>query len=122
MTERVHIPHGKEIEPGTWCVLSGGELLHRCPECKRGSEMLNHSVTPSGEVNASIACFAPCTYHVWGILDGWTYGEKKAGHKVVFDEQTCPGHVASERDPKVCGRCGVHINELRDDGQSKDRG
>lgn len=78
--DRIHIPRG--TEPGTWCVLDDGALLHRCPKCKRGSEMLNHSVTPSGEVNASIACFSPCDYHVRGILDGWTYGEKKAGQKV----------------------------------------
>ncbi len=30
-----------------------------------------------------------------------------------FDEAACPGHVASETDPKVCGRCGVHIDSLR---------
>lgn len=28
-------------------------------------------------------------------------------------EQNCEGHVASERDPKVCGRCGLHIDSLR---------
>lgn len=27
----------------------------------------------------------------------------------------CPGHVASEQDSKVCGRCGVHIDSLRPD-------
>lgn len=47
--------------------------------------MQNHSVTPSGEVNASIACFPPCAYHVWGILDDWTHGEKKAGGKVFVE-------------------------------------
>ena len=31
----------------------------------------------------------------------------------IFDEQTCPGHDASKDDPKVCGRCGTHIDELR---------
>lgn len=25
---------------------------------------------------------------------------------------TCPDHIASAHDPKVCGRCGTHINEL----------
>jgi hypothetical protein len=30
------------------------------------------------------------------------------------DEGDCPGHVASKRDPKICGRCGVHINSLRE--------
>jgi hypothetical protein len=44
--------------------------------------MVNHSVSPTGEVNASIACFSPCKYHVYGILDDWTHGEKRAGHNV----------------------------------------
>jgi hypothetical protein len=30
-------------------------------------------------------------------------------------ERECPGHVASEHDPKVCGRCFVHIDSLRVD-------
>lgn len=37
----------------------------------------------------------------------------------AFTEETCPGHVASYRDTKVCGRCGIHIDSLRppeDDG------
>lgn len=28
-------------------------------------------------------------------------------------ESACPGHVASSDNPKVCGRCGVHIDSLR---------
>lgn len=28
-------------------------------------------------------------------------------------EESCAGHVASKDDPKICGRCGVHIDELR---------
>jgi hypothetical protein len=36
------------------------------------------------------------------VLDGNTH-----------DEESCRGHVASEHDPKVCGRCGVHIDSLR---------
>jgi hypothetical protein len=30
----------------------------------------------------------------------------------LLDEQSCPGHVASD-DPKVCRRCGTHIDSLR---------
>jgi len=30
-------------------------------------------------------------------------------------EDDCPGHVASADDPRVCGRCGVHIDSLRPD-------
>lgn len=34
-----------------------------------------------------------------------------------FSEEACPGHVASDGDPKVCGRCGLHIDSMRpDDG------
>lgn len=41
----------------------------------------------------------------------------------LVDEDACPGHVASARDPKVCGRCGVHIDSFRppdDDGVDHD--
>ncbi len=38
----------------------------------------------------------------------------RAGHSVVTTtEEACPGHIASENDPKVCGRCGTHIDSLR---------
>ena len=33
--------------------------------------------------------------------------------KPKFTEQTCPGHIASDDDAKVCGRCGIHIDSLR---------
>ena len=32
-----------------------------------------------------------------------------------FTEENCRGHVASSKDPKTCGRCGVHIDSLRPD-------
>lgn len=32
---------------------------------------------------------------------------------VRFGEDECPGHVASEADSEVCGRCGIHIDSLR---------
>lgn len=81
MTDRVHIPHDNGLAPGTWR-LSDGQPVHRCPDCKKASAMVMHSVSAAGEVNASIACFAPCKYHVYGILDGWTHGEKRVGHNV----------------------------------------
>ncbi len=31
------------------------------------------------------------------------------------EEEKCPGHVASPDNPKVCDRCGVHIDSLRPD-------
>lgn len=30
-----------------------------------------------------------------------------------YQENDCPGHTAWERDPKICGYCGVHIDSLR---------
>ncbi len=116
MVDRVHIPrHRREdgvIKPGTWFVDWDGLLWHKCPDCKKGGVM-GHSVSPAGEVNPSIACWSPCGYHVWGILDGWIYGEKRAEQGVDFTEETCPGHVASASDPKICRRCGEHIDSLR---------
>ena len=82
MVERVHIPHDdQQFAPGTWHLFEG-QPIHRCPQCKKAAAMVNHSVAPNGEVNASIACFPPCSYHVWGILDDWTHGEKLAKHNV----------------------------------------
>jgi hypothetical protein len=34
-------------------------------------------------------------------------------HIVKVTEESCPGHIASESDPKVCDRCGTHIDSLR---------
>lgn len=31
----------------------------------------------------------------------------------VTDEQSCPGHAASDTDPKICRHCGTHIDSLR---------
>lgn len=35
----------------------------------------------------------------------------------VVSEDDCCGHVASTADPKVCGRCGIHIDSLRPDDE-----
>lgn len=48
---------------------------------------------------------------------GWKEGKCQWPTTAEYDEDSCPGHVASASDPKVCGRCGVHIDSLRpDDG------
>lgn len=31
----------------------------------------------------------------------------------MIPEEECPGHVAWEHNPKICGRCGIHIDSLR---------
>lgn len=80
--ERIHIPRDDERNaPGTWRFFDG-QPHHRCPECKKGSVMSGHSVEADGMVNPSIACFPPCKYHIFGILDGWTCGPKKAGGRI----------------------------------------
>lgn len=78
-----------------------------------------------------------------GLPDGWSYPEKRgdllpladmgmiewrrdekgvacqrtgAGRvAALYTEEACPGHVAWALDPKVCGRCGVHIDSFRPD-------
>lgn len=35
--------------------------------------------------------------------------------KAPHTEEACPGHVASDHDPKVCRHCGTHIDSLRPD-------
>lgn len=41
---------------------------------------------------------------------------------VKFAEEDCPGHVASPNDPKICDRCGVHIDSLRTDDDADEPG
>lgn len=84
--DRVHIPHDPDLAPGTWSILyrdgKPQQPVHRCPKCKTAAALKNHSVSESGEVNASIACFPPCDYHIFGVLDGWTHGNKFAGRGI----------------------------------------
>lgn len=35
------------------------------------------------------------------------------GDLLLCVANACPGHIASENDPKVCVRCGVHVDEER---------
>lgn len=79
--DRVRFSHDEHLAPGTW-MLSDGQPVLRCPDCKKAAAMVNHSVDVDGTVNASIACFPPCQHHVWGILDGWTHGAKPAQERV----------------------------------------
>ena len=30
-----------------------------------------------------------------------------------YTDQSCPGHVASDNDNKICERCGIYIDDLR---------
>lgn len=39
--------------------------------------------------------------------------EFRKGAPATYAPEDCPEHVASDNDPKVCRRCGIHIDELR---------
>jgi hypothetical protein len=55
--------------------------------------------------------FRDMYYLQWALGPG--FGEIQFSPRKLFTEDHCPGHVASASDAKVCGRCGVHIDELR---------
>lgn len=38
---------------------------------------------------------------------------ERARAELILDEDMCIGHVASANDPKICGRCGIHVDSLR---------
>lgn len=38
---------------------------------------------------------------------------RAAASLIAFTEEDCPGHIASAGNPKICGRCGIHIDSLR---------
>ena len=39
--------------------------------------------------------------------------ESRTPEPFPYSEECCPGHVASESDAKICGRCGVHVDSFR---------
>lgn len=51
---------------------------------------------------------------------GWNQRHAPLCLPNACSEENCPGHVASEHDPKVCGLCGTHIDSLRPDVQADD--
>lgn len=46
------------------------------------------------------------------VLKGARYEPALIG-SLLYNESTCPGHVAHKEDSKRCRRCGIHIDELR---------
>tara|TARA_R110002020_G_scaffold34066_35_gene103986 strand:- start:14891 stop:15118 length:228 start_codon:yes stop_codon:yes gene_type:complete len=67
----------------------------------------------------------------YALIDGAICHQAGPGYRwePVGDQETdmllarltaegCSGHVASASDPKICGRCGVHIDELRPDAEA----
>lgn len=87
--QRVHIPKEEGVfkikaQGPSWLVYK--ELIYI--RCKCGiilGSPTNHVIQANGKIDASIVCShessgqAPCGWHVFGILDGWTYGFKDVG-------------------------------------------
>ena len=68
----------------------------------------NHKYEPVG---TNLLTATEATAMVRYILEGLP----KAITPVPFpySEECCPGHVASETNSKICGRCGVHVDRFR---------
>jgi hypothetical protein len=47
------------------------------------------------------------------IAEAIEEAEARGTRHFHYDEEACPGHVASRFDRKVCGLCGIHIDSLR---------
>jgi hypothetical protein len=43
------------------------------------------------------------------MIDGASDLHQRAMRERFAKIDDCPGHVASETNPKVCARCGVHV-------------
>lgn len=100
----------------------------------------------SGEMACAAACYALCAgvgsndligllgrYWPWSVEWWKPKGRRRdlirAAALIVAEierldraaspEEHCPDHIASESDPKVCGRCGVHVDSFRlDEGDT----
>jgi hypothetical protein len=59
-------------------------------------------------LNASTLVMNACERVIVPITDALGYSDEP-----LHAQGACPGHVASKADPKVCGRCGIHIDDLR---------
>jgi len=82
---RFRLAHGTEgewPEPGQWVRSHpcGEEFARLHPEIKafcccprgHGGSLVNHTIEPNGEVNASYLCHrADCGWHEMVVLEGW---------------------------------------------------
>lgn len=77
-------------------------MLSKADQLKRGLDALRARASRGGITAAEVFSL---TDPLMDIL----------ARNALDREQNCPGHVASDGDPKVCGRCGIHIDSLRPD-------
>lgn len=86
-----------------------GPITLYCRCCKR-SLAYDRSIDPAVPLVVSRIESSRCD-----ICDNGDFGSEtwlNAEGQEVVPEDACPGHVASSIDPKLCGRCGIHIASL----------
>ena len=61
----------------SWHIIAGTVFI-RCDCGKILGSPTKHSIQADGQIDASIVCDS-CKFHVFGILQDWTYGTMAAG-------------------------------------------
>lgn len=97
--------------------------VHACVICgetiPKGTRVRAQSEVSRDEnkVMRFYVCVACCDAIALRFTDGGRAIEERTrlGTGFPFDEEACPGHVGSQADPKICSRCGIHIDDLRPD-------
>ena len=63
-------------------------------------------------MNPCTECGQP-TDEPGGICEACMEELEEAMQEEELTEESCHGHIASADNPKVCARCGTHIDSLR---------
>lgn len=87
--------------------------LH-CRSCKRSVDY-DRSIDP--DIPAIVTRIESSACNRCDTGDFGTETWFNADGQEVVPEYACPGHVASSTDPKVCGRCGIHVDAFRSDDE-----
>lgn len=75
--QRTRIPHVHSTHRGSAGWFRSDGTIYRegvhliCGGCgKHAGDLRDHTITGTGEVNASLLC-PMCGWHVWGLLEDW---------------------------------------------------
>ena len=89
--------------------------------CDEATIVLSSLAAENGrmrDVEKAARALADCTTlrgirETIGSLRAALSSSSPKGKSFTFSENSCPGHVASADNPKVCDRCGTHIDSRR---------